>query len=262
VNEVTLVEFECPVCKSHVCEKWGLDGSTDAIRAMYQHAVLNPGLAFNELILGQRSPRNLFVCKSCTVPVPERCYLHCPTCETFLPSMIWSNKYAVKNWIGYVCPECRGEIPCLWNHTSRAILALTAPIWRPRFEKNRQVWLEKQYERSVEAKQNYLTHRPQSKPINYRKMGWFWGVSMNLIFSIFITAILPLYFELNFGQLIGAYFLVVLASTIIWLPAGWFFCESVKRSLDKKGDDKFHLSPNENGSFISSNDSDSTDSTI
>jgi len=173
--------------------------------------------------------------------------------------MIWGRKYCFRNWIGYVCPECGGEIPCLWNHTSRAILKFTAPIWQKHVEKNRQIWLTKQYERTLEAKQDYLTHQHQSKATDYRKMGWIWGVTMDLIFSIFITAALPLFFELNFGELIGAYFAIVLASAIVWLPAGWIFGETMKRFLNKKGDTKFHLTTNEDGSFISSDSTELTE---
>ncbi len=93
------------------------------------HWILNPGLAFNELVLGQRIPRGTYVCKSCERPYAERNYVTCPSCGGIHPAMLWARRNGFGHWFGYVCPSCAGVIPCLWNLTSLAILTLTFPIW-------------------------------------------------------------------------------------------------------------------------------------
>lgn len=98
---------------------------------MILHFILNPGLAFNELILGQRIPKISLEDKTSKKPRAERSYVPCPHCDTLHDGRIWSadNGRAFKNWFGLYCPECGGIIPCVMNVTSYIILALTLPVW-------------------------------------------------------------------------------------------------------------------------------------
>jgi hypothetical protein len=93
------------------------------------HWVLNPGVAFNEVFLGQRLPAVSYYCRDCRSPLVERSWLECPHCNSTFSAKLWQGRTAFGHWLGVVCPGCGGIIPSLWNHTSLLLLALTAPIW-------------------------------------------------------------------------------------------------------------------------------------
>jgi len=95
------------------------------------HWILNPWIAINEIILGQRIPKRMLICESCKLPYIERQYIPCPHCNTLNDARIWSCrfKYMFGNWLGLVCPACGEHIPCLWNITSLIIIGITSPLW-------------------------------------------------------------------------------------------------------------------------------------
>ena len=93
------------------------------------HWVSNPGLAFNELALGQRLPKLSLICDACGEPPARRDYIPCPSCGSIHEARLWSGSNGFRNWRGLPCPTCHRPIPCLWNVTSRVLLILTAPIW-------------------------------------------------------------------------------------------------------------------------------------
>jgi hypothetical protein len=113
----------CPKCGGHNFKVWKLPAP------LLLHWVLNPGLAFNELVLGQRIPKVMLLCQDCQEPLGQRTYVPCPHCHTMNHGQTWSKKAAFGNWLGYVCPSCGERIPCLWNYTSLVILTITSPIW-------------------------------------------------------------------------------------------------------------------------------------
>ena len=113
----------CPKCGAHHFKIWKLPNP------LLLHWVINPGLAFNELVLGQRVPCESFECLSCDLPRNERGFAFCRACGTLHDSRIWQGKQGFGNWLGLVCPSCGERIPCLWNLLSLAILAVTAPLW-------------------------------------------------------------------------------------------------------------------------------------
>jgi hypothetical protein len=96
---------------------------------MILHWILNPGLAFNEVVLGQRIPKTQLVCKECDGPLMDRGYVPCPSCRIMHLSRLSSGKGMFGNWRGVACPSCGKAIPCLWNLFSLVILALTFPLW-------------------------------------------------------------------------------------------------------------------------------------
>ncbi len=108
----------CPGC-GHSCWRWGPHNP-----AML-HWVLNPGLAFNELLLGQRIPRELFGCRGCA-----RMYLRCIACRRFQPLEGKLNRPGGM-WNGLHCPDCGAAIPMLRNLLSGAILGLGRLALRP-----------------------------------------------------------------------------------------------------------------------------------
>ena len=113
----------CPKCNGHDFKFLKLPN------LLLLHWVINPGLAFNELILGQRIPRVSLECRSCDLPRMERSFVCCPACHAIHDSRIWSGRHGFGNWLGLVCPSCGERIPCLWNIFSLALLSVTAPLW-------------------------------------------------------------------------------------------------------------------------------------
>ena len=85
--------------------------------------MLNPGLAINELILGQRVPKIMLIDQISDKPFMERTYVPCPHCDTYHDGRTWSqqNNTAFKNWFGLYCPNCGDIIPCIRNWTSALI---------------------------------------------------------------------------------------------------------------------------------------------
>jgi hypothetical protein len=113
----------CPKCNGHDFNTWKLP------HPVLLHWVLNPGLVANELVLGQRIPRQFVYCLSCALPRNQRSFFLCPGCNTLHDARIWQGKQGFWNWLGLVCPSCGERIPCLWNVFSLAILAVTTPVW-------------------------------------------------------------------------------------------------------------------------------------
>jgi hypothetical protein len=93
------------------------------------HWRLNPGLAINETLLGQRVPTHAWTCETCDKEVPLRTWLRCPECGTFHNNMLWAKGNAFGHWLGLRCPECSGRIPAVRNLVALAVEWLSAPLW-------------------------------------------------------------------------------------------------------------------------------------
>jgi hypothetical protein len=115
--------YNCPKCNGSYFKVWKLP------HPLIVHWVLNPGLAFNEVVLGQRVPKLQLLCRTCQVAAMDRAYVPCPHCGCMHLGRLWSGKRAFGNWRGISCPVCGAAIPCLWNAFSLLILAVTSPIW-------------------------------------------------------------------------------------------------------------------------------------
>lgn len=109
--------FVCPLCHGSDHTVWGVP------HPLILHWVINPGLAVNELLLGQRLPKQMFVCQSCHDPLGWRTFVHCPGCGLYSGSMIWSGINGFGHWLGLVCPECGLCLPTLANWVTRAVSA-------------------------------------------------------------------------------------------------------------------------------------------
>ena len=146
---------------------------------MMLHWVINPGIMFNELALGQRVPRVMLQERSREKPWIERFKVPCPHCETIHDGRTWSihNKTAFKNWFGLYCSACGGVIPCLWNIGSFLALAVTAPVWywfkRPLCEK----WLRNQPARYA----NLNLSQSGLPKYTWVKQGIFFGLFMFIV---------------------------------------------------------------------------------
>ncbi len=151
---------------------------------MVLHWILNPGLAINELILGQRIPKVSLEDKTINKPRIERTLVPCPHCETLHDGRTWSteNGTALKNWFGLYCKNCGYTIPCLTNVLSFIILVITFPIWGWFRQSLRVKWLKKQPERYENIDIENIPNSFDKK--SWIKTGLIWGVFMFLIMSI------------------------------------------------------------------------------
>jgi len=95
------------------------------------HWIINPAMAINELLLGQRVPKGLLKDNSIDNTLFGGFYLVCPHCKKNNDSRIWSleNNRAFGNWFGLYCPNCGGIIPCFRNLTAAVLIFATYPVW-------------------------------------------------------------------------------------------------------------------------------------
>ena len=145
-------------------------------------SMINPGLAINELVLGQRIAKVILIDQTSDKPLMERTYVPCPHCGTHHAGVTWSlkNKTALKNWFGLYCPNCEGLIPCHRNWTSFLILALTYPLWFWWINRWKESWLRKQPERYSNLNLQPVEH----KKVNWIKMGLLFGAAMYILSSL------------------------------------------------------------------------------
>jgi hypothetical protein len=154
------------------------------------HWIINPGLAFNELVLGQKVPKITLIEKN-NKPLAERTFIPCPHCGTIHSGLKWTpqNKTAFGNWFGLYCDHCKKIIPCLTNLTSYVLLALTFPIW---------IWFKKSW------KKKWLKTQKQkfSKPLSLTPPEYNWvtqGLKWGLFMYLFMDIIFPLFDSKNFN---------------------------------------------------------------
>jgi uncharacterized protein (TIGR02996 family) len=105
--------FTCPGCGTWEAICW------DLRNPMMLHWVLNPGLAVNELLLGQRIPKVMWTCRGCM-----RQFTRCGACRAFLSLQEPPFTRGFAQWFGCRCPQCGGNVPMLRNLT--AGVAVTA----------------------------------------------------------------------------------------------------------------------------------------
>lgn len=152
---------------------------------MVLHWVLNPGLAINELILGQRIPKISLEDLESDRPRIERIIVPCPHCNAFHDGRTWSteNGTAFKNWFGLYCKNCGDIIPCLTNITSLIILTITFPIWGWFKKSLKEKWLHKQPKRFTNISIKDLPNSFDTK--KWFITGLIWGLFMFFIMTFF-----------------------------------------------------------------------------
>jgi hypothetical protein len=192
---------------------------------MLLHWILNPGLAINELLLGQRVPKITLEDKTSDKPRIERTFVPCPHCESLHDGRTWSteNGTAFKNWFGLYCPSCGEIIPCLVNATSMIIMVVTFPVWGLFRNMLKDYWLKKQPARYANIDINKTTNH--FSDARWVKSGLGFGLIMFL------------------GLDIAAPYLVGQADTItnllpkavIWTVAGLGFGYFMMKYLGTKG---------------------------
>jgi len=182
------------------------------------HWIINPGLAINELVFGQRVPKVSLVDKTLDKPRSERSFTPCPHCETLHDSRTWStqNGTAFKNWFGLYCPTCGNIIPCLTNVLSFVILVLSYPL---------RIWF------IGRAKEKWLARQPQrfqnidveKVPDPFNKENWLWtGLGWGAVMFVLMGIVFP-YFD---GDEITGRSLLI--GVLIWAVAGLLFGNTMK----------------------------------
>jgi hypothetical protein len=171
-----MADFKCPSCKGSSAQVWALPKFT------LLHWIINPGLAVNELVLGQAIPRETYICNDCNKPLMDRSYFHCPTCDSFHNSKIWSGKNAIGRWFGYLCPRCTQPIPRLWNLTSLLILGITMPIWWIPAQTLRPKWIAKEKRRMNVDPEGLI---PPPVEVKWYEAGLCFGITTGLLITLF-----------------------------------------------------------------------------
>lgn len=120
---MTVTEYRCPKCGGSNFKRW------DLTHPLILHWVLNPGVAFGEILFGMRVPKLQLICRDCQEARIDRIYVPCPSCRAMHLGRSWSRRRGFGNWRGIACPSCRDSIPCLWNVFSLLFLAVTWPAW-------------------------------------------------------------------------------------------------------------------------------------
>ena len=172
------------------------------------HWILNPALVINELLLGQRVPKVIWMDINKTKTLRERTKVPCPHCGTVHPGAKWSAplKTTFKNWFGLYCDQCGNIIPCHRNITSLIILGITFPLWFWLKDRLKSDWLNKQPVRYADLN---LEHLPDPlEGSGWKIIGLNWGFWMFII----MTFAYPLLVGEN----------ITIISILINLPI-WFF---------------------------------------
>jgi len=195
---------------------------------MIFHWMLNPGLAINELILGQRVPKIALEDKTVNKPRAERSIVPCPHCQTMHDGRTWShhNGTAFKNWFGFYCPACGGIIPCVMNVVTFLILAITFPVWGWFKNSIKASWLKQQPAR-------YQNINIEKVPNIYDNKAW---IEVGLGWGGFMFIIMSLIYPFVMGQIMTWY--TILIGLVIWSIGGLGFGYTMKLIMGTRPQNK------------------------
>jgi|SRR5690554_1897904 len=176
------------------------------------HWILNPGLAINDLILGQKVPKVILIENVSAKTLQAKIKVPCPHCKTIHSGLKWSTKNnAFKNWFGLYCDNCQKTIPCLTNFTSLLILILTSPIWIWFKSTLKKRWMKNQAKR-------YGNLNLIDIPNPFESYGW---IRQGLSWSFFMYVFMALMFPLIFGEIVTLNKLLI--GIPIWILGGLGF---------------------------------------
>lgn len=234
-----LIDFNCPKCGGSIYEFQGMQSRSFWVRLGYWHYLINPGLAFNELVLGQRIPKTMCTCKACELPLHHRTFVPCPSCGELLGLEIQKKFFALGNYFGLFCPLCQAEIPSLSNFTSSLIRFVSMPLWTIPNKPLKTLWLDR-YKKIAESEgiellaMNSMPEK-QSK-FAYVKAGLLWGAIMFFVFWI------PLLVGFLAGNLDISFFIMVSSmNLVLWMAGGLAFGGSMMFFLERRGKKELHL---------------------
>lgn len=195
-------------------------------RLVLLHWVLNPGLVFNEVVLGQRVPRAMLVERQSPQPLSDRFLVPCPHCAAVHPGRLWGGWNAFCHWLGYVCPGCGGFIPGLWNVFSLLLLAALLPLWIVPLLLFRERWRQYEFRRVRRALASLPSHARRTAWVRTGVLGW--GGTMWLLLGV-----LPQVWALLHGG--EPDWEEAAVQLPMWLLAGWFWGMWMKRWMNKPG---------------------------
>jgi hypothetical protein len=180
--------------------------NTDKVRVwtrwhpLMLHAQINPGMAINELVLGQAMPSRIVIHPNDGRPLADRQSIDCPHCMARHNSLIW-RKTGFGNWYGIYCPQCEENIPRLFNALSALVMLLTWPIWRP-FKNRIEPVLKRRQLAKLRNPSSAATITNSRKHAGL-KMGLMWGAMMFGMFSSWLWLNGEMTLNGLFGQLLG-----------------------------------------------------------
>lgn len=190
------------------------------------HWMLNPVMAFREILFGQRIPKLLLVkdikCKNRL----ENAIVPCPHCDTHHPALKWlpPNTYAFGNWFGLYCDHCGGIIPAVMNVFTILLLVVTFPLWIWFKGILKVKWLEKQKAKSKLNLPLQLSNFPW----------WYLGISYGITMFVGMAIIMDLIIDqgtFSWDKL--------LLKFVFWMVIGAAFglgMDRYDRSGQQKGD--------------------------
>lgn len=187
---------------------------------LMMHWILNPALAFNELVLGQRIPRLTLIDTQSDAPLADRTYIPCPHCQAMNPATLYS-KTGLGNYAGLVCAECGEEIPTLKNALTGLITFLTWPIWAPIKHRIGSALLARQRARLLQSA-DLSAPATMTRPL---------GLMLGAVFGLLMGAVFIVKGMLDGGALTGVLFSGVLGGAIV----GLFFGVTMKLFLTVAG---------------------------
>lgn len=205
----------CPQCGGNACEIWQFP------KPSYVHWFLNPGLAINEVVLGQRLPKRIYFCIRCDAPLYRRQFVRCSRCHRFQNGMLWGRGNAFGHWFGLFCPDCGGRIKTHLNLITLVVIALTWIIWWPVWLLVRPRWVSWERQRARKVRNCDVEIE---KRVRYWPMGLGFGLWMWILFVL--------------GTIIRARPRTEIIANIVllpmWLAAGALFAFVMKRILSKQ----------------------------
>lgn len=94
------------------------------------HWVINPGLAINELVFGQRIPKKTYIEQDTKVKsFLERQYLYCENCQKLTNARVYKDAgLQFRLYHGIPCMRCEKEIPAIKNILSFVVILILRPI--------------------------------------------------------------------------------------------------------------------------------------
>ncbi len=189
------------------------------------HWMINPGLAINELILGQKVPKVYLEDKTSDKPRIERSFVPCPHCDKMHDGRTWStqNNTGFKNWFGLYCNNCGEIIPCLMNVGTLIILTLTFPLWGWFRKSLKASWLKKQPQRFEDIDLKEIKNP-------FEGNGWIRiGLTFGFLMFIICGIIIPLFQKRPMD------IELILISIAIYILGGLAFGYIMKLFMNKKG---------------------------
>ena len=92
------------------------------------HWIVNPGIAFNELALGQRIPKQIFIEQDVEGSLIDRQYLRCEACGEMTSYRVYKDAGLMTGlYHGIPCMHCEANIPMLSNFLTGLVEQLSRP---------------------------------------------------------------------------------------------------------------------------------------